>query len=275
MTSDRADPSDANRRFWNELCGTSLACSLGITDHTTDSLRRFDEAYMGLYPYLLRHVPVGSFTGLRVLEVGLGYGTLGQKIAQSCGSYTGLDIAPGPVEMMRCRFSLQGIAGEAIQGNMLNAPFPDEYFDRVVSIGCFHHTGDTQRCLDETYRLLRPGGVAHLMIYNRFSARQWTRWPLKTVGAWVAERTFRSGTASSPEQRAAYDSDSDGTAAPETEFFSLSQLRRMLRRFRRVRLTKENFDNVTFRGRRLIPRLSVLSTMGRVLGLDIYIEAEK
>ena len=246
MASNRTDPSDANRLFWNELCGTSLARSLDITDHTTDSLRRFDEAYMGLYPYLLHHVPVGSFAGLRVLEVGLGYGTLGQKIAQTCASYTGLDIAHGPVGMMRYRFILQGISGEAIQGNILNAPFPNECFDRIVSIGCFHHTGNIQRCIDESYRLLRPGGIAHLMVYNQFSARQWTRWPARTLGVWLTEIGFvGGGSAPFAEQRAAYDYNSEGAAAPETDFCSPRSLRQMLRRFRRASLTKENFDDVT------------------------------
>ena len=67
----------------------------------------------------------------------------------------------------------------------------------------------------------------------------------------------------------------EGAAAPETDFCSLRRLRQMLRRFRRVSLTKENFDGVTLRGRLVIPRLALLSTMGHLLGLDIYIEAQK
>src|SRR6185295_2793660 len=113
--------------------------------------------------------------GRRVLEVGLGYGTLGQKIVEAGAIYTGLDIAAGPVRMMQHRLSLQDLPGSVQQGSVLACPFPDESFDCVVSIGCFHHTGNARRALDETWRVLRPGGQAHLMVYNQFSLRQWLK----------------------------------------------------------------------------------------------------
>jgi SAM-dependent methyltransferase len=266
----------ANRRFWNELCGTALARSLGIADHSADALGRFDEAYLAFYPFLTRHVPVTSFTGLRVLEIGLGYGTLGQRIAQSGAAYTGLDVAAGPVAMMRHRLGLLGLAGSAVQGSMLAAPFADASFDRVVSIGCFHHTGDTQRCLDETWRLLRPGGVAHVMLYNRYSARRWQRWPATTLAEWLQEAARGRVDATVPAaQRLAYDSDGSGAAAPETEFFSTRQLERMLRRFHRVDLAKENVGDLRIGGRVLVPRRFLLGNLGRCAGQDIYIRAEK
>jgi SAM-dependent methyltransferase len=276
MTPRKTDLTEANRRFWDELCSTSLARSLGITDHTADSLREFDEAYMALYPYLLRHVPVDRFRDLRVLEVGLGYGTLGAKIAQSCGSYTGLDVAAGPLSMMRHRLGLLGIPGDTVHGSMLDAPFCDGSFDRVVSIGCFHHTGDAQRCFDETWRLLRPGGIAHLMVYNRYSARRWQRWPAQTLAEWLAETALgREATAASADQRGAYDRNSAGAPAPETAFFSTRQLGRMLRRFRRVELAKENIGGIKFRERVVIPRRALLCTVARFAGQDIYVRAEK
>src|SRR5690606_21421713 len=82
-----------NREFWNELCGTQLATSLGITDHSPESLARFDDWYLGLYPYLYRHLPFAEMTGQNVLEIGLGYGTVAQKIAAAGAHYHGLDIA--------------------------------------------------------------------------------------------------------------------------------------------------------------------------------------
>ena len=44
---------DRNAAFWDELCGTNLARTLGISDASPESLARFDEAYHALYPYLL------------------------------------------------------------------------------------------------------------------------------------------------------------------------------------------------------------------------------
>ena len=40
--------ASVNKEFWNELCGTGLAKSLGIEDHSLSSIERFDNAYLDL-----------------------------------------------------------------------------------------------------------------------------------------------------------------------------------------------------------------------------------
>src|SRR5947207_2788032 len=81
-----------------------------------------------------------------VLEVGLGYGTLGQLIASRNADYYGVDIAEGPVANMRRRLSWLGLPEDhAVQASVLALPFGDESFDYVYSIGCLHHTGDLER----------------------------------------------------------------------------------------------------------------------------------
>src|SRR5262245_31308591 len=83
----------ANAEFWNELCGSTFARAHGIVDHSLASLERFDEAYFAFYPYLLPRVGLEDLAGKTVLEMGLGYGSLSQKIASVAAGYTGLDIA--------------------------------------------------------------------------------------------------------------------------------------------------------------------------------------
>lgn len=263
--TDTAAIARANAKFWDELCGTTFARSLGITDHSPQSLRRFDAAYLARYPYLLRHVAPERLVGLKVLEVGLGYGTLGQRIAAAGAQYTGLDIARGPVEMMRYRLSSAGLPGNVVQGSMLDCPLPDATFDCVVSIGCFHHTGDLQGCLDATWRVLKPGGRAVVMVYNRHSYLRWIKW----FGA-----TLRGGGSSESERRA-YDSDTHGNAAPETVFVSRGELRRMMHRFARVSLKLENSTHLGMRGITIIPRRFLLPVLGPLAGLDIYASATK
>src|SRR4051812_1238283 len=96
---NQVDIDSANASFWDELCGTSLAKALGVTDSSARSLQKFDDWYMDFYPYLEVHIPFDNFAEKDVLEVGLGYGTVSQKIAASGARYTGLDIAAGPVAM--------------------------------------------------------------------------------------------------------------------------------------------------------------------------------
>ena len=260
----------ANASFWEELCGSTFARELGITDHSMESLRRFDRAYFERYPYLLKRVPVSTMRGMSVLEVGLGYGTLGQRIAQGGARYTGLDIAAGPVRMMATRLQMCSLPGRAVQGNMLRCPFAEEEFDCVVSIGCFHHSGDLSRCIDETWRVLKPGGRAYLMVYSRYSYLRWLKWFGPTLRA-----LFARPRAASESERLAYDADLEGQAAPETVFVSRSELRHMMRRFSSVSCALENTTHFGFRGKTVIPRRYLLSSLGRIAGLDIYVDARK
>lgn len=262
----------SNQEFWNELCGSTFAQVYGIKDHSLSSLEKFDYFYYRYYPYLHRHVPIEIMKGKKVLEVGLGYGTVGLKIARAGANYTGLDIAAGPVKMMQHRLKLYHLDGQAIQGSMLNCPLPDESQDFVVSIGCFHHTGNVQRCIDEAYRVLKPGGEAFIMVYNQFSYKQWKRWPKKTFRAWLDHFSKED---SSVDQRAAYDLNLSGKEAPETVFLSIYELKKMFAKYAKVRFCKENCDDPGGVYRYFLRRRPLLPLLGRAMGLDIYIRAKK
>ena len=265
-----------NAAFWNELCGSGLARSIGINDRTPESLRKFDEAYMTMYPYLARYVTAENLMGKRTLEIGLGYGTLGQLIASRGCQYHGLDIADGPVEMMRYRLALLGTetAARVQKGSALDIPYPDGTFDYVYSIGCLHHTGDLPKAVSEVHRVLAPGGRAVVMLYNRDSFRQLAQLRMRYV--WEV-LTGRRRDSFGEAVRARYDSNAAGDAAPHTDFVSRSDVRRHLfKRFSRVRIDVQNFDGyVLFRGRIVIARENLLGNVARILGTDLYIVGTK
>jgi SAM-dependent methyltransferase len=254
-----------NSAFWSELCGSGLARSVGITGDEPDALERFDAHYFGFYPYLKGYVDRFDLAGRDVLEIGLGYGTLGQYIAERGAVYHGLDIAPTPVEMMRHRLRLLRLDGDERmrQGSALEMPWPHAVFDAVYSIGCLHHTGGLDRAVREVGRVLRPGGKAVVMLYNRHSARR------------LIARA-RGADRSDAEIRRTYDSNVEGEPAPHTDFTSRREARRLFDGFSRVEITQENFDDVSFRGRVRVSRDRILRTpLPRLLGLDLYIVAEK
>jgi len=265
----------ANAEFWAELCGTGLARHIGVVDESATSLARFDGAYMDLYPYLDRYLPWHS--GERVLEIGLGYGTVGQLLAERGLDYHGLDISPGPVSMMAHRLRMLGVedaATRVTEGSALAIPHPDQSFDVVVSIGCLHHTGDLAGAITEVRRVLRDGGQAMVMVYNRHSYRHAVMLPVQMIkrGAW-RDRARRAEFV-----RATYDAGSDGTAAPATEFSSIADVKRMFAGFSEVHARRENFDDFVLgvRGRRLaIPRAAFLNNIARIAGLDLYVTATR
>ena len=261
--------ASVNKEFWNELCGTGLAKSLGIEDHSLSSIERFDNAYLDLYPYLLKYIEPKKMAGKNVLEIGLGYGTLSRCLLKKGASYLGMDVAENPPTMLKHSFNLLNIPGDTVQGDFLNNNFDDNSFDYVISIGCFHHTGNIARCIDETYRILKPGGIAILMIYNQFSLRQWIRWPFATLRALLV-----GNSQSNTEQRNAYDARADGSAAPVTEFTSIREAKKLLRNFQNVRLVKENCDDFKIYKKRKVARKDLLGIVGPFAGLDIYSGSE-
>jgi len=278
MAEVRQSETDVNNAaFWNELCGSALARSLGITDSTPESLRKFDEAYMAMYPYLSSYVTEQDLKGKRLLEIGLGYGTLGQIIALRGCQYHGLDIADGPVEMMRYRLALLGkeVGGRVQRGSALEIPYPDGAFDYVYSIGCLHHTGALPQAVSEVYRVLATGGKAVVMLYNRYSFRQLA--PLGMRYMWeILTRRRRPGSFAEAV-RGRYDTNAAGAAAPHTDFVSRSDVRcQLFERFASIRIDAQNFDGyVLFKGRIVIPREKLLGNIARVLGTDLYVVATK
>lgn len=77
------------------------------------------------------------------------------------------------------------------------------------------------------------------------------------------------------DQKKSYDCNSKGESAPETVFTSIKQGRKMFQGFSSVECYKENCDDLRCKGHLLISRKKMLSTVGRWLGLDIYIKAKK
>jgi SAM-dependent methyltransferase len=270
MSISQAEIDQRNVEFWDTLCGTVLAQSLGINDRSPESLRKFDQWFFDYYPYLDRHIPYAAMKGKDVVEIGLGYGSVAQKIAAAGAVYRGLDIAPGPVEMVDYRMWLQGLNGEAVQGSVLDAPFEDASFDYVVSIGCFHHTGNMPRAIDEAYRILRPGGRFVLMVYNALSYRRWYGSFETTLRYCLGVEVLTADAAA----RGEYDTNPSGDAAPHTDFVSRGHLRRMCRQFRAFSARLENIASEPPLTRWSRTRL-LKTPLPRFLGLDIYATAIK
>jgi SAM-dependent methyltransferase len=258
----------ANASWWNELCGSSSARAWGVTDASIDSLRRYDDNFLRYYPYLDRHIP---WTGLRskhVLEVGLGYGTVSQKLAESGAFFTGLDIAINPVAMVNHRLRQSGLVGEAIQGNILVPPFADSSFDAIVAIGCLHHTGNLGDAVASCRRLLRPGGLLVGMVYYAYSYRRLWNEPRRTIRQFLHELRGNRGSIRGGET-GAYDSAKDGSLAPSTDFISIRSLRSLCEGFIDFRARTENASQEAPFSLWTRDAL-LLSPLPKVCGLDLY-----
>lgn len=255
--------------FWDQLCGTVLMKKLKIKRIDKNSIKLFDKAFLDFYPYLIDVLRPEQFKGKSVLEIGLGYGTIGQILSENAKSYTGLDFANNPPKMMQQRFEWQqNKESKAIQGDARELPFKDKSFDSVVSLGCFHYTGNIKKSIDESYRVLKPEGSLILMIYSdTFFQRSFLRL------SFFYKKYIRKNILAdfSTFKRQMYDVNIDGIAAPVTEFTSKNQLRTLLRKFNKYDLRLENHQMPFFRKRNLLLK----PPFNYLLGCDWYISAKK
>lgn len=195
-------------------------------------------------------MPLQKLAGKSVLEIGPGGGGHSCLFAKYGADVTALDITPPRAASTNLKLKLVGVgSGRAYQGDAENLPFPDDCFDFVYSNGVLHHSQNTDRCIAEVHRVLKPGGKAVLMLYARHSAVFWCnivprglftgemfRWPEAEWIGRVTEGTPKYGH----------------TRNPFTRVYSEAELRVLLKDFviRSLRKSSFQWDNFA------IPRLT-------------------
>ena len=110
-------------------------------------------------------------TGMRVLDVGCGTGTLVVMLAraQPGADITGLDGDPEILRLAREKARAAAVGVNLIEGRATALPFEDASFDRVTTSLVLHHltAEDKARSLREMHRVLRPGGELHIADWGK------------------------------------------------------------------------------------------------------------
>jgi ubiquinone/menaquinone biosynthesis C-methylase UbiE len=121
-------------------------------------------------------MPLKELAGKRLLEIGPGAGGHSAMFAKYGAIVTSADITLTRALSTQAKFNLMDDLAkgcQAIQSDAENLPFGDDSFDIVYSNGVLHHTSDTERAITETYRVLKPGGQAVIMLYCKSSWHYW------------------------------------------------------------------------------------------------------
>jgi ubiquinone/menaquinone biosynthesis C-methylase UbiE len=121
------------------------------------------------FPLLSNLINYGDLKGKKVLDIGVGTGWSTEQLARAGAEVTAIDITPKAVELTKKRLELNNASAQVLEGDQENLPFPDESFDYVLAWGCQMHTPNTQKAIDEIRRVLKPGGKAGAMLYNKNS----------------------------------------------------------------------------------------------------------
>lgn len=117
-------------------------------------------------PHVLKFADFESGIGKKVLEIGPGSGSDFIRWARNGAILYGRDLTEASVSLCLERLKLEGLEADVRTGDAEHLGFPDNHFDIVYSYGVVHHTPDTQKAIEEIYRVLKPGGIAKIMIYH-------------------------------------------------------------------------------------------------------------
>jgi ubiquinone/menaquinone biosynthesis C-methylase UbiE len=159
------------KSYWDaHPCGTQF------TDLAWGSKEFFDAVENFRYhiqPFMHELAGFDRYRGKRVLEVGCGLGTDLVQFARGGAIVTGIDLSSTSIELVKKRFALYGLSVDARTADAEHLPFDENSFDLVYSFGVLHHTPNTQKALDEVYRVLKPGGECTIMLYHKHSLHVW------------------------------------------------------------------------------------------------------
>jgi ubiquinone/menaquinone biosynthesis C-methylase UbiE len=201
------------QRYWNERIH-----DLEMTESPPGSREFFadlDEYRFDKLRYLPRVVDFDGYRGKKLLEVGCGIGTDLVRFAKGGAEVTGVDLSETALDLARKNAAFAGVRCDLSLANGEALPFEADRFDVVYAHGVLQYTAEPRRMVEECHRVLKPGGRAIFMAYNRLS--------------WL--------NALSKLMRVELEHED----APVLRKYSTSELRDLLSPFARVRIVPERF----------------------------------
>jgi ubiquinone/menaquinone biosynthesis C-methylase UbiE len=157
----------AIRRYWNEHIHDLEIATQPIG--SAGFFRELDEYRFDKLRYLPNLVDFSAYRGKRLLEVGCGVGIDLIRFAHGGAVVTGIDLAEVSIELARQNFAHNGLEADLRVMNGEAMPFEEASFEVVYAHGVLQYTADANKMIREIHRVLKPGGQAILMVYNRIS----------------------------------------------------------------------------------------------------------
>ncbi len=179
------------RAHWEEEpCGTRF----GDSENRLEFFNSISRQRYEVEPYIAGFAEFEKFSGKRVLEIGVGAGSDFENWLKNGSAAVGIDLTTAAIDLTRERLLLKGYADSQFTlkvGDAENLDFDDNSFDLVYAYGVIHHSPDTEKCLQEMFRVLKRGGAAKIMVYSAFSVTGmllWIRYALLTGRPFQSQR---------------------------------------------------------------------------------------
>ena len=258
------------RKQW----GSDPAGAVYGREHEFGSREFFEEVerhrYQEYAPWMREVMGFDEHAGERLLEVGCGMGTDLLQFALGGAICTGVDLTPRSIELSRHRFKLYDVPGTFLIADGERLPFPDSSFDVVYSNGVLHHTPDTAGAVAEIHRVLRPGGMAKVMLYYRHSLNYWGEIMLHR--GLLRGQLLRGDT---PEQIMGRFVEVGADTDPLVKVYSRSQARQLFKSFRTIQFQVDQMIRAEFFTLGRVMPESIFRALRKHFGWNLIITATK
>ncbi|MFZ2975583.1 MAG: class I SAM-dependent methyltransferase [Candidatus Moraniibacteriota bacterium] len=125
------------------------------------------------FDFILENIKNGD----KILDFGCGNGRFLEMIKDSNLEYFGVDVSQKLIDIAKEKYAKNGVSFQKISSSD-SLPFPDNFFNSVVSISVFHHfpSGHAQKMAKEIYRVTAPGGIIIISVWNLWQNKYWKYW---------------------------------------------------------------------------------------------------
>jgi glycosyltransferase involved in cell wall biosynthesis len=213
----------------------------------------------------MQDIDFPASAGQRVLEIGAGLGTDLVQFAKHGASVTGVDRSVATARLAEQNLRLRGLEGRFAGWDGERLPFDGDAFDIVYSNG-LDNVAAFAPVVAEINRVLKPGGMAIVVLEAERSLHYWCDWVWK-----LAVSTGDISRQSLGAILARTLDDAEGRAAGVVQVCTMGQARQLFREFERVRIRQRDVspDFVP------APLRRYLATIERFAGRHLMIQARK
>lgn len=159
-----------------------------------------------LEPYILKLAKFNEAKNKDVLEIGVGMGADHEMLAlNKPKKLIGIDLTKRAINHVKKRFRYLKLKSDLKVQNAEELSFENDSFDFIYSWGVIHHSSQPLKIIEETYRVLRKGGIARIMIYNKYSIvgfMLWIRYALLKMKIFTSLNTIYDLYLESPHTKA-------------------------------------------------------------------------
>lgn len=275
LVSDLGQTKETLAAFWGDLylqlySGTELLDKAAVNRQ----LELLEDYFYKQHHLAATEVDLGHLSGKVILEIGSGSGAHSALFRAHGARMISVDLTPERVistNRMLAAVDRSDTDYLCLNADAENLPIRSNSVDLVYSNGVLHHSPNTEKCIAEVHRVLKPSGQAALMLYCRTSALFFSLlfWQGILNGARLKQpedEWLGRITEGKPVNQEEYN--------PITRVYDRSQLRFLLRNFEIMSLRKNSFEFGHFlpRGAGVLNRVlqSVLGNRKHPGGFLVY-----